>query len=269
MPAFFLSHGGGPCFFMDAHGEAPLAAFDQNSATAQWYRDFHKNYVPRKPSAIVVLSAHWEEQGTVHITAKPNPKLYFDYYGFPPHTYQLIYPAPGDPKLAEKIHGLLSAAGISSVLDHSRDWDHGVFVPLMLMYPEADIPIVQVSLLSNLSPENHIKIGVALKSLRDNDVLIFGSGFATHNMRSGGRQSIVPWVNWLTDTVTNKHTSYEEKQKRLENWSTAPGGRNAHPREEHLLPLHVAFGSSNGNAELIYNFMLDDIGMSFASYRFS
>jgi len=270
MPAYFLSHGGGPAFFMDAQGQPPLSSFDKNSATTQWYKDFHKNHVPRKPSAIVVISAHWEEKGIAHITAKPNPKLYFDYYGFPPETYQLTYPAPGDTQLASKIHNLLSSAGIPSKLDPSRDWDHGVFVPLILMYPEADVPIVQVSLLDSLDPNAHIKIGEALKSLRYEDVLIFGSGFATHNMRAirgAEKKSIVPWINWLTETVTNDATK-EEKKKKLINWSDAPGARYAHPREEHLIPLHVAFGSSDGKAELIYNFMNEDLATSFASYKF-
>jgi len=229
--------------------------------------------MPRKPSAIVIISAHWEESDKVHITAKQNPSLYFDYYGFPPHTYKLTYPAPGDPQLADKIKNLISSSGIPATLDTTRDWDHGVFVPLLLMYPEADIPIVQVSLLSSLDPATHIKIGNALKTLRNDDVLIVGSGFATHNMRamtSGSSQSIIPWVTWLTGTLTSKDLTNEEKEKKLINWAVAPSARFSHPREEHLIPLHVAFGASkNGNAELIYNFTIEDIGMSFASYKFS
>jgi len=256
-------------FFMDTNGGSP--DMDINSEAAQFYRDFHKNHMPRKPTAIVVISAHWENQKTVRITSKSKSNLYFDYFGFPPETYKLTYPAPSNPELSNKIHNLLSAAGISSTLDHDRDWDHGVFVPLILMYPDADIPIIQVSLLSSLDPSVHIKIGDALKSLRNDDVFIFGSGFATHNMgairRGVKKQSIVPWINWLTETLT-KTTTKEEKEKQLINWSIAPGARFAHPREEHLLPLHVVFGSSDGNAELIYNYMNDDNALSFASFKF-
>jgi len=255
---------------MDGEGIPPWSEMDKNSAVAQWYRDFQKNHLPRKPTAIVVISAHWEES-TVHITAKPNPGLYFDYYGFPDHTYELEYPAPGDAKLAQQIHTLLSNAGISATLNNNRDWDHGVFVPFILLFPDADVPIVQISLLKSLNPQTHIKIGKVLSTLRKQDVLIVGSGFATHNLRAlgGTRESIVPWITWLVDTLTNAQASNEEKEKSLINWKSAPGATFAHPREEHLIPLHVAFGAANGKVELIYNHMNVPHALSFASFKFT
>jgi len=266
-PAFFISHGGGPCFFMDARGRPPLSYMDKNSKIAQWYRDFQKQFITQKPSAIVIFSAHWEEQ-TVHILSKPKPDLYFDYYGFPDNTYLLKYPAPGDPELSSRIKTLLEGgANIPVQLDGNRDWDHGVFVPLLLMFPEADIPIVQVSLLSSLNPETHIKIGAALESLRQENILFIGSGFATHNM-NGSKQSVVPWLEWLTDTVTNKEYTKEQKTQKLINWASAPEARYAHPREEHLLPLHIVFGASSGGATQILDFTDISSTMSFASYKF-
>jgi len=271
-PAFFLSHGGGPCFFMDAGGQPPLCYMDKHSTIAQWYRDFQKQFVPHKPAALVVFSAHWEEKSTVHITAKPNPGLYFDYYGFPDHTYKLQYPAPGDSKLAERISGLLESTGIKTTLDNERDWDHGVFVPLLLMFPNADIPIVQVSLLSSLDPEKHIQIGAALAPLRKENILFIGSGFATHNLsaiwKTSNNPSVAPWMNWLTDTITGTNYNHEEKKQKLINWTSAPGARFAHPREEHLIPLHMVFGATSGSATQILDFVDYTSAMSFANYKF-
>jgi len=265
-PAFFISHGGGPCFFMDSGGKPPFSYMDKNSKIAEWYRNFQKNFLTQKPSSIVIFSAHWEEK-TVHILSKPKPSLYFDYYGFPDHTYLLKYPAPGDSHLSERVKTLLEGASIPVQLDTNRDWDHGVFVPLLLMFPEADIPIVQVSLLSSLNPETHIKLGAALEPLRNENILFIGSGFATHNLGGGSKQSIVPWNEWLTDKVTNKDYTKEQKAQGLINWATAPAARYAHPREEHLIPLHIIFGASSGSATQILDFVDIPSTMSFANYR--
>jgi len=214
-PAFYLSHGGGPCFFMESGGP-PMSYMDKNSAIAQWYRDFQKNFITQKPSAIIIFSAHWEEN-IVRIVSKPKPNLFFDYYGFPQHTYHLTYPAPGDSDLSSRVNTLLEKAGIKSQLDNNRDWDHGVFVPLMLMFPDADIPIVQVSLLSSLNPEAHINIGAALEPLRNENILFIGSGFATHTSarRVKGQTTIAPWLAWLTDTVTNNQYTKDEKKTKI------------------------------------------------------
>uniref|UniRef100_A0A6B2LQA2 Extradiol ring-cleavage dioxygenase class III enzyme subunit B domain-containing protein n=1 Tax=Arcella intermedia TaxID=1963864 RepID=A0A6B2LQA2_9EUKA len=136
-PVFYLSHGGGPCFFME-DSSYPISAFNKNSQVAKWYKDFEKNFVSRRPKSIIIISAHWEES-SVHITSNPTPNLYYDYYGFPKHTYSLQYPAKCDVDLAKKLHSKFTSSGIPAVLDPKRDWDHGVFVPLLVMY----VPAVQ------------------------------------------------------------------------------------------------------------------------------
>eukprot|EP01126_Amoeba_proteus_P060231 TRINITY_DN7942_c0_g1_i1.p1 TRINITY_DN7942_c0_g1~~TRINITY_DN7942_c0_g1_i1.p1 ORF type:complete len:281 (-),score=44.55 TRINITY_DN7942_c0_g1_i1:148-990(-) len=271
-PIFYLSHGGGPCFFME-DSNYPISAFDKNSEVAKWYRNFEQNFVPKKPKSIIIVSAHWEET-SVHITSNPAPNLYFDYYGFPRDTYSLQYPAKCDVDLAIKLQSKFSSAGIPAVLDPSRDWDHGVFVPLLLMFPEANIPLVQISLKSTLSAEDHIKIGKVLGDpVIRKDSIIIGSGFATHNLRvifQGSRKSLIPWVGWLTRTITSPDLTKEEREKLLINWTSAPDARYFHPREEHLLPLHVCLGaSSGGQNEEIYDFVMDDVGVAFSSYKFS
>jgi len=267
MPAFYISHGGGPCFFMEEKG-GMFEAMDKNSKVTQWYKDFAKNFIPRKPKAIVLFSAHWEEK-PVHIISSAKPGLLYDYYGFPAHTYEITYPAPGEPNLAQRISNLLNNVSIPNVLDTTRDWDHGVFIPLKLIYPDADIPIVEVSLMSGLSPGMHIKIGEALNSLRYEDVLFIGSGAATHNLRQYGSNSdwVHEWNAWLTDTLTNKNLISEQRKERLLNWSTAPSARIAHPREEHLIPLHVVFGTAAEKpAQQIYDVLIGTF--SFATFKF-
>lgn len=150
---------------MEAQGSS-FEVMDKHSVTAQWYRDFSKDQLSgQKPSAIVLFSAHWEEKSvTVH--TGENPELLFDYYGFPPHTYELKYPASGAPHLAQRIISLLKAGQIPTKEEKARGWDHGVFIPLKLMFPEGDVPIVQVSLHSSLSPQLHLQIGELLTPLR-------------------------------------------------------------------------------------------------------
>jgi len=271
-PSVFMSHGGGPCFFMEG-GQFKL--MDKNSAVAQFYRDFAKNHLPNQPKAIIIISAHWEES-SVHITSNPQPKLYFDYYGFPEHTYKIEYPARTDVALAQRIHSILTKAGVDSKLDPKRDWDHGIFVPLKLIYPDADVPLVQLSLNSNLDPALHYKIGQLLEPLRDEGYAVLGSGFATHNLREmmslvgGGAEPpayIKEWIQWLSKAMAKDNA--EERRKLLLQWSTAPGARRAHPREEHLLPLHVVAGaasSSDKGAKEIYNF--GHAAMAFNMYKF-
>ena len=138
--------------------------------------------VIEKPSAIVVVSAHWEEPEAT-VTAHPKPPLIYDYYGFPAKSYSLEYPAPGDPELAARLVVALAEKGVSAVLDHERGFDHGLYIPLLLMYPEADIPCIQLSLLSSLDPEKHIRIGEALSGLARDDIMVLGSGFSFHNLK--------------------------------------------------------------------------------------
>ena len=212
--------------------------------------DFLKN-IPStliSPSAILVISGHWEEDSpTVQGSAQP-PMLY-DYYNFPEESYQISYPAPGYPELAHRISSILKQNSIESKVDMQRGYDHGVFVPLMIMYPEATIPCLQLSLLNSLDPKDHIQIGRALKDLRNENILIIGSGASFHNLL-GFREVPTPetialnegFEAWLQNVMTNSQLSETEREEQLINWLDAPGARYCHPREEHLLPMHVCYG---------------------------
>ena len=198
-----------------------------------------------EPEAIIVISAHWETQ-PVTINNGSQPPLLYDYYGFPEHTYQLKYSVPGSPSLAEKIHALFSAAGINNTMDSERGNDHGVFIPLLLTYPDAHIPVVQISLNVSLDPAAHILMGRALEPLRSEGVLILGSGMSYHNMNRLMRQEKMnvesdQFDAWLTETCKLDAT---EREMQLSQWSKAPTARDAHPREEHLLPLMVVAGAA-------------------------
>jgi len=198
-----------------------------------------------RPKAILVISGHWEEAMPTVNTGEA-PPLYFDYSGFPEHTYHLKYPAPGLPKLAHHVAQLLNDAGIASAENNQRGFDHGIFVPFMQIYPDADVPIVQLSLLQDMDPAVHIKIGQALQPLRDEGVLIVGSGLSYHNLRSifrhGDSTPSHEFDAWLTDAVSNP--SSERRNRKLIEWEHAPYAREAHPREEHLMPLMVVAGAA-------------------------
>lgn len=201
-----------------------------------------------RPAAIVVITAHWEED-VVSITYSPAPGMMYDYYGFPPESYEFKYSAPGDQPLAKQIQQLLQDNNIDARLDNQRAYDHGTFVPLMLMYPAADIPVIQLSLLASLDPAAHIAIGKALAPLRERGVLIVGSGMSFHNMRAffSGDLAVKgkseTFDNWLTETLCASNLTNQEREQRLRDWISAPQARFCHPREEHLLPLHVCWGA--------------------------
>jgi len=243
MPTWFIPHGGGPCFFMDWN---PPDAWDRMA-------HFLKNMastLPRKPRAIVIVSAHWLTPNA-SVTSAAAPELIYDYYGFPPHTYQLKYPAPGEPSLADQITRALAGAGIASGKDAARGFDHGMFIPLMLIFPQADIPVVQLSLNHSLDPVQQLEVGRALQSLRDEDVLIIGSGMSFHNMRAYGNPQYGPVSDkfdaWLTHAV---QASPDERYQLLSNWEQAPYARDCHPyqAEEHLLPLMTVAGAAGNDA---------------------
>lgn len=243
MPVLFIPHGGGPCFFMDwnpPHTWDGMGSFLKNVAAD----------LPRRPKAIVMVSAHWREGG-FNVTGHPRPELIYDYYGFPPHTYELTYPAPGAPALAELVVGRLQAAGLEAGVDPQRGYDHGMFIPLKLIYPNADIPVIQLSLRRDLDPAAHLAAGKALAALRDEDVLIIGSGMSFHNMRAYGNPAYTAasaeFDKWLTAAV---ESPAEERNKQLENWAAAPYAHDCHPPggEEHLIPLMVAAGAAEDSA---------------------
>lgn len=199
--------------------------------------------IGRRPKAVLVISGHWETSVPT-LNVAPRPSLLFDYQGFPPHTYQLKYPVAGAPQLAPRVRELLQRGGFAMNLDAERGLDHGVFIPFILIYPNADVPILQLSIDQSLDPAEHLAIGRALAPLRDEDVLIVGSGMSYHNLRdmfSGrGNEEAVAFDRWLVDAVGDPST----RAARLTDWKKAPGARASHPREEHLIPLMVAAGAA-------------------------
>jgi aromatic ring-opening dioxygenase catalytic subunit (LigB family) len=253
MPTLFIPHGGGPCFFMPNPPDHPklwdkMAAYLRGIAAA----------LPEKPRAILVISGHWEEP-RVTVNEAAAPGMIFDYSGFPPHTYQLRYPAPGSPDLAAEIRALLGKAAIPSGGNTARGYDHGVFVPFLLMFPDGDIPVVQMSLLGNLDAAAHLAVGRALEPLRDKGVLIVGSGMSYHNMRDfrANTHALDPasqqFDGWLAEALADPKT----RDSKLAGWDKAPGARQSHPREEHLLPLMVAAGAAgNDSGRQTYNDMV-------------
>lgn len=248
MPVLFVPHGGGPLPLLGDPGHQPLAEFMKSLDSEV-----------QQAKAILVVTAHWESLEPA-ITAQQNPALLYDYYGFPPESYEIKYPAPGNPELAAEIGRLLSAAGFSPHLETERGYDHGTFVPLKLILPDASIPVVQLSLISHLDPALHIQMGRALASLREQGVVILGSGMSFHNMRAffSPNPDTLPksdlFNRWLVNSLTSTGLSAEEKEKQLINWTSAPHGRFCHPREEHLLPLLVCFGAAKESPVAEVNF---------------
>eukprot|EP00245_Coleochaete_scutata_P001228 TRINITY_DN1150_c0_g1_i1.p1 TRINITY_DN1150_c0_g1~~TRINITY_DN1150_c0_g1_i1.p1 ORF type:complete len:266 (-),score=40.89 TRINITY_DN1150_c0_g1_i1:511-1308(-) len=247
MPAIFMAHGGGPM---------PLLGDPAHSSLITWLRSAAP---PVKPEAIVLVSAHWEAQNPT-VGSGEKPDLIYDYYGFPPESYSIKYPAPGHPQLAHRVASLLRGSGFPAVEDSRRGFDHGVFVPLKLVYPNADIPVVTLSLLSSLDPAAHIKMGEALAPLRDEGVLLIGSGFSFHNLgaimrnRANFKQASEDFDEGLKDLVTSRQMSAEDRKEGLRNWERLPHARDCHPREEHLLPLMVCLGAARGEAgRAVYN----------------
>lgn len=233
----FISHGGGPMPLLGDPGHQDMVARLREIAQA----------LP-KPSAILVVSAHWEEAMPT-ITAGAHPSLIYDYYGFPPESYEIEYACEGEPGLALQVYQALDKSGIDARLDEHRGFDHGLFVPLKLMYPEADIPCVQLSLMNSLDAASHIDIGRALQALDYDNLLVIGSGFSFHNMRAFFAPNTPDiqarneaFEDWLEQTCMDSDMDEAERTSRLLNWEKAPHARFCHPREEHLLPLHVCYG---------------------------
>jgi aromatic ring-opening dioxygenase catalytic subunit (LigB family) len=260
LPAYYIPHGGGPWPFM------PERAAELGSLTAFLHGLLAD--AGAKPRAIVVVSGHWEEPVPT-VSSRSDYSMLYDYYGFPEHTYALQYPAPGSPAVAQAVTDALTAAGIPSATEHVRGYDHGVFVPLMLVDPHAKIPVVPLSLIEGLDPSRHIAMGRALAPLRRDGILIVGSGMSFHNLRalmSGA--DITPrsarFDAWLGDAVTAEPA---ERERLLAAWASAPEARFAHPREEHLLPLMVAAGAAGSDrGTLAYR---DDVmGATTSGFRF-
>jgi aromatic ring-opening dioxygenase catalytic subunit (LigB family) len=243
----YFSHGGGPLPILgDPSHQAMIDFMTRLPAQLE------------KPDAILVISAHWEESAATLMGAR-NPVMFYDYYGFPPEAYQIVYPAPGSPALAERIIGLLEEHQITARIDSQRGFDHGLFIPLKLMYPLADIPTLQLSLLRGLNSAAHIALGRALRGLMGENILVIGSGFSFHNMRAFSWQGAAApdpandaFQGWLIEVCTSP-LAPSEREQRLTEWEKAPSARYCHPREEHLLPLHVCQGMAGAPAKLVFD----------------
>jgi len=243
----YFSHGGGPL---------PILGDASHRAMVDFMRRLPSQL--GRPDVILVISAHWEESAATLLGAHTPPMLY-DYYGFSSEAYEIAYPAPGSPDLAKRIAGLLHKSDIPARIDPQRGFDHGLFVPLKLMYPHADIPSLQLSLLCGLDPAAHIALGNTLRGLKHDNILVVGSGFSFHNMRAFAWQGTsVPdpandaFQNWLIEVCTGP-MSHSEREQRLIEWEKAPSARYCHPREEHLLPLHVCIGLSERPARVVFD----------------
>jgi aromatic ring-opening dioxygenase catalytic subunit (LigB family) len=259
-PALYIPHGGGPCFFMpDPQGIwSKMGAYLRGLAAS----------LPERPRAILLVSGHWETRGGFAFTGAERPELLFDYYGFPPETYQIRWPVPGDPALAEKAAGLLQSAGFATAISPDRGLDHGVFVPMKVAFPDADIPLVQMSLETSLDPALHLRAGAALAPLREEGVLILGSGMSFHNLRVYGDPRVVEpssaFDQWLGAAAT---APAQARAALLAQWEEAPYARFCHPRAEHLLPLMVAAGASGAPGTQDYGELV--LGGAVSAFRFA
>lgn len=263
-PTYYIPHGGGPCFFMDTPPGIPTDTWESMAAFLKGIDE----ELGERPRAVIVISAHWQRNNPT-IYRQEKPALLYDYYGFPPHTYELTYPVSGDQQLTEEIAEALREGGFAPEFEDKRGLDHGVFIPFKLIYPDADVPIVQLSMLRGDSPEDHIKLGKALAPLREKGVLIVGSGLSYHNLRTFFHQPLAQdkasgdFDRWLTDAVLD----VPNRDAKLNVWETAPAARACHPTEEHLLPLMVAAGAAEDEAATqVYSDWV--LGKAVSGYRF-
>lgn len=262
LPTYFLSHGGGPWPFMkEQYGatydvlEAALAALPRQTGG--------------QPKAVLVVSSHWEERKPT-LSSGARPPMIYDYSGFPAHTYQVQYGAPGSPTVAERASALLHAAGIDAGVDATRGFDHGTYSMLYPIFPQADVPVVQLSLKHGFDPLAHMAIGRALAPLRGEGVLILGSGLSYHNLRQfgpGGRLASHAFDEWLHFALLTLTPA--QRTAAMLNWSGAPYARMAHPREEHLMPLLVALGAAeHEDATCVYHEDAFFGSLAISSFRF-
>lgn len=262
LPTYFISHGGGPWPWMDEMRQ-PMAVLAESLVRIT-------REVGGKPKAVLSVSGHWEAPRFTAM-ASARPGMVYDYYGFPAHTYQITYPAPGAPQLAARIEALLRGAGIDAAQDAHQGYDHGTFAPLAVMYPDADVPVLQLSLKAGYGPAEHLAAGRALAPLREEGVLILGSGLSFHNLRLRGPGALAPsraFDAWLHETLEGAANPAERSAQLLQ-WEKAPAARIAHPREDHLVPLMVALGAAEQEpATTVYHEDPSAIGWTVSSWRF-
>ena len=262
LPTYFISHGGGPWPWMKAETGG---AYDKLAASLAAML----SELPQQPRAILMVSAHWEADAFT-AQANPAPGMIYDYGGFPAHTYQVRYGSPGDPALAARVQQQLVQAGIPAATDPTRGYDHGMFSPMAVIRPDASVPVVQLSLRRGLDPAEHLAVGRALAPLRDEGVLIVGSGLSYHNLRafnSRGQAASHAFDGWLQQAVVGQAGA--PRTRALLAWEAAPAARLAHPREEHLLPLMVAVGAAENEAGKCIYHEEDFMGaLAVSSFRF-
>jgi 4,5-DOPA dioxygenase extradiol len=250
-----IAHGGGPL---------PILGDKDHKTMVTWLSTFASKYLSKTPpTSCLVISAHWEASEPT-IQSGDTSSLYYDYYGFPDEAYSLTYPVKPAKELAQRIHSLLDQAGIKNKFDKERGFDHGVFIPMKIIFPDAQIPTIQLSLVSGLDPEFHVKLGEALAPLRDEGVFILGSGMSYHNMRGFGdyksNQDSEPFHKYLRDALADDGKSFEEKARKLIRWKKdAPKAKECHPREEHLIPLMSIFGTSKSSGGKGKEVFFDDV----------
>jgi aromatic ring-opening dioxygenase catalytic subunit (LigB family) len=259
LPTYFISHGGGPWPWMDSM-RVPMKQLAESLAGIPLQ-------VGSTPKAILLVSGHWEEPAFT-VMASAAPPMLYDYGGFPPHTYEIRYTAPGSPELAARVLALVAAAGLPAASDALRGYDHGAFVPLHVMYPRADVPVVQLSLRWPFDPLEHVALGRALAPLRREGVLIVGSGLSYHNLGRLGPRAAAPsamFDAWLQEAMRAEPV---ERIARLANWEAAPAARIAHPREDHLIPLMVALGAAESEAATCIYHEVGWMSCTVSSFRF-
>lgn len=263
LPTYFLSHGGGPW---------PWIKDLRPSAYDQLERSLHdiRGELGELPRAVLMVSGHWEADRFL-LSSAARPPIMYDYSGFPEHTYRIRYDAPGDPALAETVHTMLARGNMPTGLDPQRGYDHGTFSLMHTLYPEAQLPVVQLALKADFDPAEHIRVGELIAPLRDEGVLIIGSGFSFHDVRgimSGrGKLASATFDNWLDETLVQSMP--DQRTQRLIDWSSAPAARAAHPREDHLIPLLVAVGAAAREAGARVYYEQAFMGsITASSYRF-
>lgn len=239
LPTYFISHGGGPWPWIPRMRDM-LAPLERSLARMP-------SEIGQTPRAILMISGHWEED-CFAVMASPRPGMVYDYGGFPPETYRIVYPAPGAPEIAQRAADLIAAAGLPTRLDMTQGFDHGTFVPAYIMYPDASVPLFQISLRHGYDPAAHFALGRALAPLRDDGVLIVGSGLSYHNLRNFGPGARVPstaFDAWLQETLALPPAT---RTAALLEWEKAPYARVCHAEEDHLVPLFAALGAAEGAA---------------------
>jgi aromatic ring-opening dioxygenase catalytic subunit (LigB family) len=262
LPTYYLSHGGGPWPYME--GEM-RRRFDDLEASLLAIRHDWSDAV----RAVLVVSGHWETDEFA-VSSAAHPGMVFDYYGFPEHLYRIKYDAPGSPELAMRVRAMLEAGGFACESDPERGFDHGTFSLMQPLYPNGEMPIVQLSVKQDLDPQAHFSVGRLLAPLRDQGVVIIGSGSSFHNLALRGPAAIEPsrsFDGWLQQTLLQ--TSIAERRQRVANWMVAPDARIAHPREDHLIPLMVALGAAEEEAAALVYHQPDFLGgWALSSFRF-